>query len=57
MFTNDMNIMLSLDLDFRPSALLVGEEDAPVDFEWSCEVIFLFLERVNLERETCIERI
>jgi hypothetical protein len=57
MFTNDMNIMLSLDLDFRPSALLVGEEDAPVDFEWSCEVIFLFLERVDLERETCIERI
>jgi hypothetical protein len=44
-------------LDFRPSALLVGEEDAPVDFEWSCEVVFLFLERVNLERETCIERI
>jgi hypothetical protein len=28
---------LKLDLDLRPSSLLVGEEEATVDFEWTCE--------------------
>jgi hypothetical protein len=38
MFSDEMKIFFSLDLDLRPSSLLVGEDDAPVDFEWSCEV-------------------
>jgi hypothetical protein len=27
-----------MNLDIRPSYLLVGEEDAPVEFDWSSEV-------------------
>ena len=44
MYTEDMKRMFSLELDLRPSSLWVGEDDNPVDFEWSCEV-FIILKR------------
>ena len=37
MFTEEMKQCLTLDLDLRPSYLLVGEDEAPVEFEWTCE--------------------
>lgn len=57
MFTEDMKLMFSVDLDMRPSSLLVGEDEAPVDFEWSCEVTCLFEERTNSECQTGLERV
>lgn len=39
MFNEDMKMMLNLNLDFKPSSLLVGEEEGAVEFEWTCEVI------------------
>ena len=41
MFTEKMSQIFRLDLDIRPSSLLVGEDEAPVDFEWTCEVLFI----------------
>jgi len=29
--------LFTLDLDIKPSELLVGTEEAPADFEWYCE--------------------
>ena len=40
MFYDDMKIKLLLDLDLRPSSLLVGEEEGAVEFEWTSEVLF-----------------
>ena len=39
-YSEEMRVLFSLDLDLRPSSILVGEDDNPVDFEWSCEVPF-----------------
>lgn len=37
LFSPEVIQCLKLDLDLRPSALLVGEDEAAVDFEWTCE--------------------
>ena len=44
MFTEEMSQIFRLDLDLRPSSLLIGEDEAPVDFEWTCEVIVIIKE-------------
>ncbi|MFO0131632.1 MAG: hypothetical protein ACK52J_03800 [bacterium] len=55
MFTEEMSQIFRLDLDLRPSSLLIGEDEAPVDFEWTCEVIVIIKERINLKCKTCVK--
>ena len=37
LFSPEVVQCLKLDLDLRPSSLLVAEDEAAVDFEWTCE--------------------
>ena len=37
MISDDMEDFFKLDIDFKPSVLLVGSEDSPSDFEWYSE--------------------
>lgn len=57
MYNEEMKIMFSLDLDLRPSSLLVGEDDNPVDFEWTCEVTNLKKARFDLKCQTSAQRV
>lgn len=37
MITEEIAQSLSLNLDLKPSSLLVGEEEGAVEFDWTCE--------------------
>jgi hypothetical protein len=41
LITKEMEQMLRLNLDIKPTGLLVGDEENPVEFEWSAEVTLL----------------
>lgn len=40
LITPSMEQMLRINLDIKPTGYLVGEEENPVEFDWSAEVWF-----------------